>query len=81
MLEDFFAQSVRVEIMLAKQGIDRRLLIRVEHRGSLLRRRHAELLARIDRASRLQNIHAQQQIGPAIRNGAGGGGCGRGSDG
>jgi hypothetical protein len=70
---DLLAEDVRIEVLGAQQGVDRRLLVEIEHGAGVLRRGDAELLARIDGAGGLENVQTQQQVGAPVGNGAGGG--------
>ena len=72
MFVDFFAQRFGIKITLAQQRENRGLFMQIEHGSGAVLAGHAELFARVDGAGAFEDVDAEQEIGFAVGNRAGG---------
>jgi len=59
--EDFILQLLGLEVGLAQQRVNRRLLVQVDHRAGAFPGGDAELLARVDGADAFEDVDGEQK--------------------
>src|SRR5205823_3797595 len=70
---NFLAEALRVEVVLAEEGVNRRLFVHVEDGGGEIFGGDAELGARVGGAGGFEDVDAEEEVGAAVGDGACGG--------